>query len=92
MSLGLSNHVTDDAAKMSVQVSVPSAIAGWDRVLMMHCALRNDIDGLTVIAKIPRENLARSSPDSCLPPHSSNEVLRREADERDATSVVCPIV
>jgi len=62
MSLGLLKNVTDDMGKMSRQVSAQSAIVGWDCVLMIHRVLRNDIDGLSVIAKIRPERLARLSP------------------------------
>jgi hypothetical protein len=59
----------DDVGRMGRQANSQLAIVGWDRVLMMRRVLRNDIDGLTVIAKIHPECLARSFLDSCLPSH-----------------------
>jgi hypothetical protein len=58
---------------MSRQVIAHSAIVGWDRVIIIHRELRNDIDGLTVIAKTRSESLGGLSPDSGLPSLSSSK-------------------
>jgi len=59
---------------------------------MIQPTLRNDIDGLTDIAKIRPGGLAWSSPESGLIIHILKQTNTAEPAERDTTSLVCSLI